>query len=130
MGEKVMITLPFSKRTTTAVTVFNCFGIAKAAQAVTGATNVQITNLQTQYANLTNLYMQLKQQDIPKQATTLDSQILLAQTYIGALGVILNGMTQPIPPEYDAFLLTDMRLIVANAVTTMNNVVAAVDDGE
>ena len=112
------------------MTVFTCFNVAKAAQAITGATNVQITNLQTQYANLTNLYMQLKQQDIPNQAVTLDSYILLAQTYIVALGVILNGMTQPNPPEYDAFLLTDMRLIVANAVTTMNNVVAAVDDGE
>ena len=124
------IQLPFSKRTATAVTVFTCFNVAKAAQAITGATNVQITNLQTQYANLTNLYMQLKQQDIPNQAVTLDSYILLAQTYIVALGVILNGMTQPNPPEYDALLLTDYRLIVANAITTMANVVAVADDGE
>jgi multisubunit Na+/H+ antiporter MnhF subunit len=124
------IQLPFSKRTATAVTVFTCFNVAKAAQSIDTATNVQITDLQIQYSNLTMLYRQLRQQDIPNQAVTLDSYILLAQTYIVALGVILNGMTQPNPPEYDAFLLTDYRLIVANAITTMANVVAVADDGE
>jgi hypothetical protein len=124
------IQLPFSKRTTTAVTVFTCFNVAKAAQAINTATNVQITNLQTQYANLTMLYRRLLQQDVANQASILDANILLAQTYITSLQTILNGMTQPNPPEYNAFLLTNMRLIVNNAIMTMANVVAVADDGE
>lgn len=124
------VILPFSKRLTTATTVFTCFNIAKNAQAIDTATGVQISNLQLQYAQLTNLYRALLHQDVANQAAVLDSYIIFAQTYINALYTILNGMTQPNPPEYDEFLLTNMQIVVLAAVSTMANVVANADDGE
>ena len=124
------IQLPFSKRTTCAVTVFTCFNVAKNAQSIDTATNVQISQLQQQYANLTNLYRQLCQQDVANQAAVLDSYILLAQTYILALQTIVDGMTQPNPPENDEMVLTNIQEIVASSVQQIANVVAAPDDGE
>jgi hypothetical protein len=124
------IALPFSKRLTTATTIFTCFNVAKNAQAVSTATVIQINALQLQYANLTNLYRQVYQQDVPNQAAVLDTYSTLAQTYILALQTTLNGMAQPNPPAYDKFLLTTMQVIVDNAMQQMANVVAAPDDGE
>lgn len=104
--------------------------MAKNAQSIDTATNVQISQLQQQYANLTNLYRQLCQQDVANQAAVLDSYILLAQTYILALQTIVDGMTQPNPPENDEMVLTNIQEIVASSVQQIANVVAAPDDGE
>lgn len=126
------ILLPFSKRTTTAVTLFKCLFVAspQGAQAVDTVTVAQIAALQLEYATLFSTYRKVQHQDVANQAAVLDTYIMQAQTVILQLQSTLNGMTQPNPPEYDALLLTIMRQIVNAAVVTMANVVAAPDDGE
>ena len=126
------IQLPFSKRTTTAITLFTCLFIAspQGAQAVDTVTVAQIAALQLEYATIFSTYRKVQHQDQANQAAVLDANILSAQTVILQLQATLNGMAQPNPPEYDALLLTHMQLIVNAAVVTMANVVAAPDDGE
>jgi hypothetical protein len=126
------VTLPFSKRTTTAVTLFTCLFIAspQGAQQIDTATVAQISALQQEYATIFHTYRQVRHQDVANQASKLDVYILAAQTVIEQLQTTLNGMTQPNPPEYDELLLTHMQLVVDAAAVTMANVVAAPDDGE
>jgi hypothetical protein len=126
------ILLPFSKRTTTSVTLSTCLFIAshQGAQRINTVTPLQKGALQLQYSTIFRTLRQVRHQDVANQAAKLDVFILEAQTVIEQLQATLNSITQPNPPEFDQFLLTNMQLIVDAAVVTMANVVAAPDDGE
>ena len=120
-----MVALPFSKRTTTAVTVFACLQASKDAQKINTVTVPQISALQLEMATLFSVYRQVLHQDVANQASVLDGVIEQAATVIGQLITTLQGLTQPNPPEENAFALTDLQVLVANAVVVMANVQSA-----
>lgn len=115
--------LPFSKRTTTAVTVFACLQISKQAQPLT--TNVaQIGVLQLEMATLFHIYRRIIHQDVANQAAVLDTIIALAADSIQSLSTTVNAITPPSNPD-QVIVLQDYQLILENAVVVMASVQAA-----
>lgn len=115
--------LPFTKRTTTAVTVFACLQIAKQAQQLTNS-GAQITALQLEHAALFHTYRRLLHQDIANQHAVLDAIITMAATSITALSVALQNVTTPTNAD-QVIVLADYQLVVENAMIVMLMVQAA-----
>lgn len=115
--------LPFSKRTTTAVTVFACLQISKQAQPLTTVVS-QVSALQLEMAALFHIYRRVLHQDVANQAAVLAEIISLAAASIQNLSTILNAITPPSNPD-QAIVLADYQLILKNAVVVMASVQAA-----
>lgn len=116
--------LSFSKRTTTAVTVFACLFAAKNAQSLT-STPSTIAALQLEFSQLLHIYRRVRHQDIANQAVVLDAIIADAVITINSLNATVQAMPQPNPAPEDIFALSDIQIVVANAARVMVNVVAA-----
>jgi hypothetical protein len=119
-----MVNLSFSKRTTTAVTVFACLQASK--QAATLTTIVATLNaLQLEQAALFHIYRQVLHQDVANQAEVLDSIIALASTAIGNLNATIQAQMPPFNNPDGQFQLKELQALTANAVIVMLNVTAA-----
>jgi hypothetical protein len=116
-----MILLPFSKRTTTAVTVFACLQVAKTTQTFSTLTVPQINALQLEAATLFSVYRQIIHQDTANQAAVLADVIGQAATVIEQLNATMQSIT-PLPVNPDQ--LIDLQLVAMNAVQVMQNVQA------
>lgn len=116
--------LLFSKRTTTAVTVFACLFAAQNAQSLT-STPATIAALQNSYETLFAIYRQILHQDVANQAAVLDAIIAAASDAIGTLNSTVQAMPQPNPAPENQFALPEIQISVANAVRVMINVTAA-----
>lgn len=109
--------LPFSRRTTTAVTVFACLFAARDAWHLTTVPS-QIGALHQSHATLFHLYRQIRHQDVANQAAKLASLITQAQAAI----VNLNNIVQTIEPTIQNQTnqaLPDLQSVVSNAVEVM-----------
>lgn len=109
--------IPFSKRTTTAVTVFACLFAAQNAQQLTTVPS-QVGALHQSHATLFHLYRQLRHQDIANQAAVLASLITQAQTAIENLNTLVQAIA-PTTQNQTNEALPDVQSVVANAVYQM-----------
>lgn len=112
--------LPFSKRTTTAVTVFACIFVAQNAQTFTSVVS-QVSALQLEYSTLLSLYRQIIHQDVANQHSVLDTLISQAVTAIGQLNAAVQAIGAT---RQNAIDLADAQIFTANAVQVMVNVQA------
>jgi hypothetical protein len=115
--------LPFSKRTTTAVTVFACLQASKAARLLTAAPTT-LGSLSLEQAALFHVYRKVLHQDVANQATVLDGIIAQAATAIGNLNTTVRTISVP-QNQDQAIQLADLQLLTSNAVQVMMNVVNA-----
>ena len=131
--------LPFSKRTTAAVALFNCIFLASPQGAQSLPTTVaQVSALAFAYGQMVNTYAQLIAQNVsnsyspivPSPANQLEQAINQAVTLISGLVSTLNGMsaTTPfnrqilfLPSNYQvsdvATLLKHYQIVAQNALT-------------
>ena len=114
--------LPFSKRETSAVSVFACIFIASphgaSAASILGA-------LSSEYAQLLQVYALLIRQDTANNAADLDAAIAMATTVVGNLSATLNTMLA----SGDAGIkLAGMQIVAANALAALQKVQVAQDD--
>lgn len=134
--------LLFSKRATTAVTVFACLGAAKAAWHLPGATVAQVSALHLEHAALFHVYRRVIHQDVANQAIVLDDIIALAVTAIDNLNATMQSIvavdSNPATPVYTPSsrgnrnvnpnateILAGLQVVTANATYVMLNVVNA-----
>jgi hypothetical protein len=109
--------LPFSRRETTAVTVFACIFANRNARHLT--TNVpQISALQLNYALLLRVYHQICHQDVPNQAVIRQQIINDAGQAICDLNAIVQAIS---PTSQNSVFLAQVQSKVANASVTMAN---------
>jgi len=116
------IRLPFSKRMTAAAAVFACLAIAspRGAQQLT-TIPATIAALALSYAQLIKIYPALIHQDTANNLVDLYAAIGLAVIAVGALNTTLQAMSA----SGDAGVqLRQMQIVVANALSTLNNVQA------
>jgi hypothetical protein len=109
--------LPFSRRTTTAVTVFACLFAARDAWHLTTVAS-QIGALHQSHATLFHLYRQIRHQDVANQAAVLASLIAQAQTAINNLNTIVQAI-EPTVQNQTNQALPDLQAVVLNAVYVM-----------
>ena len=112
------IKLPFSKRTTIAVTIFACLFAARRAQFLTKDAITKST-LGLQHAELFRLYHKVRHQDVANQALVLADIIEDAATTISALNATVQAMPEPQPPTENFFALTDIQSTTQHAVQMM-----------
>lgn len=120
-GPQALIPLPFSKRLTAAVAVFDCIFIAspQGAQQFAFGNGLILGPLQSEYAQLNSVYGILRRQDVPSQKTVLYAAINKAVTIVASL----NATTQAMTATGDAGIqLAGMKVMVANALATLQNV--------
>ena len=112
--------LPFSRRTTAAVSVFACIFVASPTGAQTLTSNVStITALQLEYSQLINVYPLLIHQDTANNAADLDAAIAQAETVVASLHATIDGMMA----SGDAFyVLQGMQEVVAHALASLQAV--------
>jgi hypothetical protein len=116
------ISLPFTLRTTAAVTLFACLQAAISAQTLT--TDVAtISALQLLRHQMFTTYKILRRQDVANQKEKLDAAVADAQTEIDSLYAIVSAMPAPIPPTDDVRTLPNIVAVVANGVQTIANCV-------
>ena len=115
--------LPFTKRTTTAITVFACMTVAKTAWALPTLTVPQLTALHLEHADLFSIYKQVIYQDVANQATVLDGLITQAVAAIVALDTTMQAISSSPAIAFD---LDELQQVTANAVGAMLAVEAAV----
>ena len=116
-----MTNLPFSERTTAAVTVFACLFAASNALLLT-TNGVQKGALSLEHAQLFSIYRQLIHQDVANQHAVLEDIITNAATIIGNLNTTVQAIT---PTPQNQIALADLKILVANAVQVMVNIEAA-----
>jgi hypothetical protein len=119
--------LPFSKRTTTAVALFRCIGIASPQGAQMYATSVQKGQLSDLYPQMLTTYKRLIRQDRRAQAVKLDVEIATALSQVTAL----NGIVQSIVPGSAsgvAGIVGNMQQVTASSVQQITNAKNAPDD--
>jgi hypothetical protein len=110
--------IPFSKRTTCAVTVFACLQASKQAQKLTSVV-AQLNALQLEQAALFHVYRKVLHQDIANQEAVLDGIIAQAATAIGNLNTTVQGMTPPFNNPDGQIQLVDLQTLLTNAVVMM-----------
>lgn len=116
--------IPFSKRTTVAVAVFACIGIASPQGPIqkiaSDELNVPIlTALQLEYAQLINIYPLLIHQDTANNQADLYSAIDKAAVTVANLNATIDSMMA----SSDAgVVLADNQIVVANALTAIRKV--------
>ena len=76
-----------------------------------------IAALQLSYAQLTTLYQQLRQQDIPNQEAVLDTLIASAIVTVSALQTTVDGLAASTPDG--SVILQGMQSVVANALASL-----------
>jgi hypothetical protein len=116
-----MTALPFSRRATTSIAIFACLFAARHAQKLT-KDPATLGALNLEHAQLFHLYRQILHQDVANQKTVLDGIIDRAAIAIGALNTTVQAMPTPIPPSEDQFALSDIKIVVANALVSVLNV--------
>ena len=107
----------FSRRTTTAVTVFACLFAAQNAQSLT-TVPAQIGALYQSHAVLFDLYRKIRHQDVTNQAAVLASLIAQAQAAISNLNTIVQAI-EPTAQNQTNQALPDVQDVVANATAVM-----------
>jgi hypothetical protein len=113
--------LSFSKRTTTAVTVFACLGAATKAFHLANTPSI-MNSLHLEHVELFSLYRRVCHQDKMNQAADLDATIAKIVTVVGQL----NATVQLITPTFrNAVEVQEVQIVIANAAQTMNLVVLA-----
>lgn len=118
----VKIPLPFSLRTTAAVTVFSCLQQCKLALTIT-TDALTISALQLLQHQLFVTYRILQHQDVANQKEKLDAAIADAEMEIDSLYAVVLAMPAPIPPTDDANVLPRIVAVVANGVRQISNCV-------
>jgi hypothetical protein len=115
-----MVPLSFSKRLTASAAVFPCIFIASPQGAQMFSQTVATTSaLALEYAELTNVYPLLRQQDVPNQQEVLYANIATATTIVAAL----NTTIQTIMAQSTAgFVIRGMQIVVANALASLKRV--------
>jgi hypothetical protein len=109
--------LPFSRRTTSAVTVFAMLFAARDAWHLT-IVPAQIGALHQAHAQLFQIYRGLRHQDVMNQAAVLASLIAQAQTAINNLNAIVQSI-EPTVQNQTNQVLPDLQAVVLNAVYVM-----------
>ena len=109
--------LSFSRRTTTAVTVFACLFAAQNAQQLTLVPE-QVGALHLVHAQLFQIYRQRRHQDVANQAAKLAALIDRAQTAIGTLNDIVQSIDLTVQNQTNE-ALPDVQDVVKNAVYQM-----------
>jgi hypothetical protein len=114
--------IPFSKRTTASVAVFDCIFIAspQGAQKLTTAA-LTIAALQLVYAQLVTVYAVLRHQDTANNRIDLYAAIATALIAVANLQFTINAMTAT---GDAALVLTGMQSVAASAFTSLQKVVA------
>ena len=115
-----MPTLPFSKRTTAAVSLFPTIFIAspQGAQRLAGDA-ATVAALALAYAQLTAVYPILIHQDTANNRADLYAAIKTAISTLCALNSTLQGMTAS---GDAAFVLADWQIVVANALAALQTI--------
>ena len=115
-----MLPLPFSKRTTSTVSVFACLFVASPAGAPTLTTSVSTKiALQLSYSQLVNIYPVLIHQDTANNRADLYAAINKAAGIVDNLHTTVQAMTAT---GDNAFLLSEMQIVVANALVALQSV--------
>lgn len=110
--------IPFTRRMTTAVTVFACLSAARTAWKLT-TNGVWVSAVQAEHRKLFSIYRQLIHQDVANQELVLNRLICAAYRAIRRL----NATVQEIPlTKHNELALSNVQLVVANAVQVMVNV--------
>ena len=109
--------IPFSRRTTTAITVFACLFAAQNSQSLT-TIPAQIGALSLSHATLFQIYRGLRHQDVMNQKAKLDALIDQAQIAIDALNVIVQSIA-PTQQNQTNEALPDVQSVVMNAAYQM-----------
>lgn len=118
----VKIPLPFTLRTTAAVTLFACLQAAITAQTLT-TDAATISALQLLRHQMFTTYKILRRQDVANQKEKLDAAVSDAQTEIDSLYAIVVAMPAPVPPTDDVQILPNIVAVVANGVRQISNCV-------
>jgi hypothetical protein len=118
-----MISLPFSKRETASVAVFNCIFIASpdGAQQFVFGDGATIGALQLEYAQLVVAYALLRHQDTANNRVDLYSAIAKALTAVSALNVTIDAI---VATGEAGVRLAAMQTVVANALVSLQAVVS------
>lgn len=115
-----MIRLPFSQRTTAAVCVFACIGIAAPAGAQKLTSTPQtIAALQLEYAGLLHTYRRLRHQDTANNQADLDAAVNMAVQFVGQLNTTIDAM---MASGDNGIVLSGLQVVVANALMNIKNV--------
>lgn len=122
------IPIPFSRRTTASVAVFACIFIAspQGIQAQIALSVPTISALALSYGQLTNLYPTLIHQDVANQKAVLDVAITSAVSIVSALKTTLGTITALTGDQQ--FQLQHVQIVVADALTNLENALAAGGD--
>lgn len=121
------ISLPFSRRTTVAIAVFDCIAIASPSTGapLLAATAAIQAALASEYAQLINIYPVLIRQDVANQQAVLDAAINTALTAITALNTTLQSM---VATGDRAVLLSYWQVVVANAMRSVQTVISTLGE--
>lgn len=112
--------IPFSRRTTAAVSVFACIFIASPTGAQTLTSSVPtITALQLEYSQLINEYPLLIHQDTANNQADLYAAIAKAETTVSNLHDTIQAITAT---SDNAFVLAGMQEVVAHALASLQAV--------
>ena len=114
------VVLPFTKRTTAAVTVFTCIFAAQKAQALTSNPTL-LGALNTEYVQLFDVYKWLCHQDVPNQAARLDRAIARASVLINEL---YATVLEIVSTKQNHVRLSIIQTEVAAAVQVMVNLMS------
>lgn len=117
------IPLPFGDRMTACAAVFSCIFIAspQGAQTFAFGNAAIIGPLQLSYAQLLSVYRQLINSDTPNLPADLNVEINTAVTVVGTLNTTIQAMTATGDASSQ---LAGMKIVVANALTELQNVQA------
>jgi len=118
------MTLPFSKRTTAATTVFACISATTQAHFLTHDQSL-LAALGNEYYQLQRAYRMLLHQDTFNQLEQRDYGIAAAQTAISELNATVMAIAPFVVGSYEAGALSRLQILVANALASINNVVSA-----
>ena len=106
------VVLPFSRRETTAVSVFPCIFAAKFSQTLTSTASI-IGALQVQYAQLNSVYAILIHQDTANNAAVLHTAIATSLAIVTRLNTTVQLITSTLQ---NAVALANVQSSVKNAL--------------
>ena len=115
------IPLPFTVRTTAAVTVFACLQQIQVAMTLLPVASPTIALLNGCAGQLFAQYQILRRQDVTSQTAVLVASIAAAQVAIISLNQIVQDMNEPTPPPDNVETLSNLQATIANAVQTIGH---------
>jgi hypothetical protein len=116
------IPLPFTLRTTAAVTLFACLQAAISAQKLTTDSATMLA-LQILRHQMFTTYRTLQHQDVANQKSKLDAAVSDAQAEIDNLYAVVASMPAAVPLTDDVNALPNIVAVVAAAVQQISNCV-------